>query len=110
MNDDFNTAKAISVIFDFIGFVNKHIKREKIDVESLKEYKRFVFDLCGILGLKIEVRGSIIDNGEVEELINKRKLARENKDFTLADKIRKNLDARGIILEDTAYGTKWSKK
>ncbi len=110
LNDDFNSAKAIGVIFEFIGFVNKHIQKGKIDVESLKDYKKFIFELCGVLGILIEVTASGVDEDDIEQLIAKRQSARESKDYAGADRIRKELDARGIILEDTAYGTKWSKK
>ncbi|MBI5701167.1 cysteine--tRNA ligase [Candidatus Saganbacteria bacterium] len=116
MDDDFNTAKAIGIVFEFIGFVNKHIKREKIDTGSLKEYKKLIFELCGILGLKIEDRessiknqASSIDNPDIEKLISERNEARASKNFKRADEMRKQLLGSGIILEDTAYGTKWSK-
>lgn len=110
MNEDFNTALAIGVIFDFISFINKHVKSQKIDVESLKRYKAFLFELCGVLGVLIDVNeGGFLDKDEIEKLIEARNSARENKNFKQADEIRNRLFARGIILQDTAFGTKWSK-
>lgn len=114
MDDDFNTAKALGVIFEFISFVNKHIKRGKIDVESLKDYKRFIFELCGVLGINLELRTLSTEHGaqveDVEKLIEDRSSAKKEKNFKRADEIRKLLNEQGIILEDTPYGTKWSRK
>ena len=51
-----------------------------------------------------------IGDGEVEAKINERKQARLNKDYALGDKIRKELEAKGVILEDTKEGTSWRRK
>ncbi|OGC22780.1 cysteine--tRNA ligase [candidate division WOR-1 bacterium RIFOXYC2_FULL_37_10] len=110
MDDNFNTAAAISVIFEFIHFINEHIKNSKIDYISLKKYKALLFELCGILGLLlVNEKTQEIDAEDIEKLISERDQARKIKEFALADEIRKMLLARGIILEDTAYGTKWRK-
>src|SRR3989339_1304693 len=104
MDDNFNTAAAISVIFEFIHFINEHIKNSKIDYISLKKYKALLFELCGILGLLlVNEKTQEIDAEDIEKLISERDQARKIKEFALADEIRKMLLARGIILEDTAY-------
>ena len=65
-------------------------------------------ELCGVLGIeKPEERGA--DDEEIESLIEKRQAARKNKDFKEADRIRDELKARGIVLEDTPQGVKWRR-
>ncbi len=108
MNDDFNAAGAIGMIFELVRFINEHVKEEKIDKESLEDDKKMLLELCGILGLKIEHRAESIEH-RVEELIKERELARKNKNFKRADEIRDELKINGIIIEDTPFGAKWIK-
>ncbi|HSR03863.1 MAG TPA: cysteine--tRNA ligase [Proteiniclasticum sp.] len=108
MDDDFNTADAISVIFELIRDVNI-----KINEQTSKELVKFTIDLLVDLGSPLGIMqhplgGSLEE--EVEKLIEQRKEARKNRDFALADKIRDDLAADGIILEDTPNGVRWSKK
>lgn len=100
MNDDFNTAEAIGVLFD----LNKFINTEKTGQELLVK-------LCGILGLTFsrETFGENELANRVETLIDERNLARKNKDFKRADEIRNQLLGDGIALEDTADGTRWHR-
>jgi cysteinyl-tRNA synthetase len=70
--------------------------------------KKVVVELCGVLGLKLESKEWNVEHGaQVQTLIDEREAARKRKDFARADQIRKELEGRGIILEDTSYGTKW---
>ncbi|MBI5699896.1 cysteine--tRNA ligase [Candidatus Saganbacteria bacterium] len=108
MDDDFNSAAAVGVIFETVHFINEHIKEKKIDRDSLQADKDKLLEFCGVLGLKIENRKSKIEN-RIEDLIAEREAARKNKDFKRADAIRKELLADGIIIEDTPYGAKWRK-
>jgi cysteinyl-tRNA synthetase len=106
MDDDFNTADAISVIFDLIKDINTNI-----NVESSKELVKYALDLIKELGLPLGIlqkstKVSLED--EIEELIAKRQEARKNKDWALSDKIRDDLKARGITLKDTPQGVRWS--
>ncbi|MCD2348417.1 cysteine--tRNA ligase [Clostridium guangxiense] len=108
MDDDFNTADAISVIFELIKDVNINM-----NINSSKELIRYALDTIRNLGrplgiLQKTTKKTIED--EVEELIQKRQEARKNKDFKLADKIRDDLSARGIVLEDTKAGVRWKYK
>lgn len=108
MDDDFNTADAISVIFELIKDVNINV-----NINSSKELITYALDTIRKLGkplgiLQKTTKKSIED--EVEELIEKRQEARKNKDFKLADEIRDDLSARGIVLEDTKAGVRWKYK
>jgi len=128
MDDDFNTAGAVAAIFEMIHFFNKAMDEGEVERECLEEMKKSVLDLCGILGLEIKpviyimpepaTHGVSSENVElivkeeketIEELVMERERARKTKDFSRADQIRDQLKEKGIILEDTPYGTKWSR-
>ncbi len=112
MNDDFNSPVLIAQLFEAVKYVNLLIdKKETLIAEDLEEFKAtinvFVFD---VLGLQNEVQQDSSDkiSGVVEMLINMRKDARDNKDWTLSDKIRDELAALGIQLKDGKDGTTFS--
>jgi cysteinyl-tRNA synthetase len=106
MDDDFNTADAISVIFELIREMNI-----RIDENSSKEIVAFAMDLLKELGSPIGIMqnplGGTLET-EVEALIEERQKARKEKNFALSDKIRDDLAARGVVLEDTPQGVRWS--
>ncbi|MGB4589140.1 MAG: cysteine--tRNA ligase [Clostridiaceae bacterium] len=108
MDDDFNTADGISVIFELIRDVNVKIN-EHSSVELVKFVMSLLKDLGTPLGIMQNELGGTLEE-EVEELIKLRNEARKNKDFALSDKIRDDLTGKGIILEDTAQGVRWSFK
>lgn len=107
MDDDFNTADAITAIFDLIREVNSNVT-----IESSKELCEKVLELIRELGgplgmLQKSTKGSLEE--EIEGLIEARQQARKDRNFALADKIRDDLKARDIILEDTPQGVRWKK-
>ncbi|MDW8800198.1 cysteine--tRNA ligase [Clostridium sp. A1-XYC3] len=107
MDDDFNTADAISVIFDLAREINTNI-----GTSSSKELVEYSLDLIRELGeplgiLQVSKRGNLEE--EIERLIEQRQQARKNKDWALSDKIRDDLKAQGIILEDTPQGVRWKR-
>ena len=106
MDDDFNTADAISAIFEIVRLSNSTISEA-----STKAYVSYVKEtmdkLCDVLGIITEKKEEILDS-EVEDLIAKRQQARKDKNFALADEIRGQLLDMGIILEDTREGVKWN--
>ncbi|MCX7695351.1 MAG: cysteine--tRNA ligase [Caloramator sp.] len=107
MDDDFNTADAISVIFDMVRDINSNI-----NLESSKEIAKKALNLIRELGsplaiLQKNTKESLDE--EIEKLIEERQKARKEKNFALADKIRDDLKARGIILEDTPQGVRWKR-
>ncbi len=107
MDDDLNTADAIAAIFELVRDINTLVTPESST--DLIEYAIEEFDeLTGILGIVYD-RKKVEINIDVEKLIEERNAARKNKDFALADKIRDDLKAQGIILEDTPQGVKWHK-
>lgn len=105
MDDDFNTADAITVLFELCKSINTNVS-----INSSKELVQKCLDIIRELGkplgiLQKSTKGNL--EAEVEELIAKRQEARKNKDFALADKIRDDLKERGIILKDTPQGVRW---
>ncbi len=107
MDDDFNTADAISSIFELVKFTNT-----TVNGESSKEYLTYLFDLIvqlsDILGIIVNKDEGNLEE-EVEALIEARQVARKNKDFARADEIRDELLQMGIVIEDTREGVKWKK-
>ena len=107
MDDDLNTADAISVIFELVKFVNM-TALESSSKEYLASLKEKIVLLTDILGIKVEKKEELLD-ADIEALIEERQAARKAKDFKRADEIRDELSAKGIILEDTRAGVKWKR-
>ncbi len=107
MDDDFNTADAISAVFELVKYANTqadHGMGRKLAVELEQNLLTF----CNILGINTEIKEELLDS-EIEELIEQRQMARKAKDFAKADAIRAELLEKGILLEDTREGVKWKK-
>ena len=107
MEDDLNTADAISTIFELVKFTNSNITAEsaKSLVEKALDTIR---QLCDVLGIITKVEKEILDS-DIEALIEERQAARKAKNFARADEIRDTLATQGIILEDTREGVKWKR-
>ena len=107
MEDDFNTADAISVIFELVKFANTTVN-ENSSKSYAKALKEKIVKLSDVLGIIAEKEDEILDN-EIEQLIAERQTARKDKDFARADEIRGILLDKGIVLEDTREGVKWKR-
>ena len=107
MEDDFNTADAISSIFELVKYTNTKAS-ESSSKEFLTQLKKEILMLSDICGLIVEKEDEILDD-EIEALIQERQDARKAKNFARADEIRDNLLKQGIILEDTREGVKWKR-
>nr|WP_317334088.1 cysteine--tRNA ligase [uncultured Romboutsia sp.] len=107
MEDDLNTADAVSAIFELSKFTNTNVN----EISSL-EFAKMCLDkfneLTEVLNIVNKKNDDILDK-DIEDLIQKRADAKKNKDFKLADDIRQELLDKGIILEDTRQGTKWKR-
>jgi len=111
MNDDFNTAKALTQFFELIRIGNEAITK-KSSKETLRKILETVTELGGVLGLfkKLEKheKNDLID--EIERLIQERNLARKNREWKKADEIRERLKKMGIVLRDYPEGTIWIRE
>ena len=113
MDDDFNTAGAVAVLFDLVREANRAVASGALCATS--EYFASILWTLGsrVLGFRLEMDTGGDENvtaGVVQMLIDQRNDARKTKNFAQADVIRKRLDEIGILLEDTPQGTKWRFK
>ena len=106
MDDDLNTADAITAIFELVSFVNTTAKDES-SKEYVEECLAIFSELTGVLNI-IQKKDDV-DEEKINELIEKRTAAKKNKDFAESDRIRDELKAMGIELLDTRQGTTWTK-
>lgn len=107
MDDDLNTADAISVIFELIKYTNINVTNDTPKATVDKALST-VEKLCDVLGIITEKEEELLDS-DIEALINERQAARKAKDFAKADEIRNKLADMGITLLDTREGVKWKR-
>lgn len=107
MDDDLNTADAISVIFELIKYTNINITAET-PKKTIDMALATIEKLCDVLGIITEQEEELLDS-DIEALIQERQEARKAKNFARADEIRNMLSDMGIILEDTREGVKWKR-
>ncbi|MEH7083379.1 cysteine--tRNA ligase [Neobacillus drentensis] len=107
MDDDFNTAKAISVLFDLSKLANYYLLEKNTAISVIDAFTKQFEDLFHVLGLTIE-KEEMLDE-EIDALIEKRIQARKDRNFQLSDQIRDQLKEMNIILEDTPQGTRWKR-
>ena len=107
LDDDFNSPKAISIIFELISELNKSSN------ENLANEIYSVLKVIGLMAIPQEeffIKSSKIDQDHIEKLVEKRMQAKKQKDYQKADELRSEIDSLGVILEDTPDGTVWRIK
>ena len=114
MRDDLNTAGALGAVFELVRALNSAIDAGEVGQDDLPGIRE-AFDqfdrVLGILSLRrTEDEQPPVPLAEIEQAIADRKAARERRDFAAADRIRNDLAARGVLLEDSAGGTRWKRK
>jgi cysteinyl-tRNA synthetase len=108
MDDDLNTAGALAALFDLVTEVNTTLA--EAPSKAAAEAAAVLFDeITDVLGILYNRKEQSID-AEIEALIAQRQQARKDKNFALADQIRDELKAQGILLEDTPQGVKWKRE
>ncbi len=117
MDDDFNTAEALVVLFDLAHEINRVRDTDPVQAQSLAQTLRALGTILGLLQRDPDhfLQGSTtvqggLSSARIEELITQRNLARSNKDFPEADRIREELETHGVILEDGDNGTRWRRQ
>ena len=108
MNDDFNTPKALSILFSFANEIKNNTKTKL--KKNVVIYKGLGL-ILGFFSKPLEKKNmeTKISNAEIDNLVSERILAKKNKNFERADEIRGYLNRNGIILEDDSDGTRWRK-
>ena len=107
MSDDFNTAGAISFIFEMVKLANSEITEDS-SLELIEKVSGSILALCDVLGIEGKKEEELLDL-DIEEKIEERNQARANKDFARSDAIRDELLEKGIVLEDTREGVRWKR-
>lgn len=107
MEDDINTADAISVLFELVRDLNSNLDANS-SKPAIMAGQNLFSELAGVLGLAVKEKETNLD-AAVEDLIAQRQAARKAKDFKRSDEIRDELLVMGIVLEDTREGVKWKK-
>lgn len=107
MDDDFNTADAISTVFEMVKRANITVTKESA-AAYIRRVKELLEKLLEVLGIHAERKEESLD-ARVEALIEERQIARKEKNYARADEIRAELTAMGILLEDTKEGVKWKR-
>ena len=107
MDDDLNTADALAAVFNLVKDINIMLG-ENPAKNTIQAALDMFNELTEVLGL-VYVREEELLDADIEDLIEQRTLARKNKDFATADRIRDELKEKGIILEDSAAGVKWRR-
>ncbi len=120
MDDDFNTAEALAVLFEMTNAINIEMEQKELDLVKLSYMSRTLVRLGQVLGLfapgsalrtaEDKLKGKNISVPEVERLLARREEYRRQKKWAESDQVRDELLAKGIILEDTAHGTRWKVK
>ncbi|MFD2760751.1 cysteine--tRNA ligase [Lentibacillus juripiscarius] len=108
MDDDFNTANAIAVLFDITKEANRYLEQEHTSVRVIEAFQTSIETLLDVLGVQLEQEEELLD-ADIEALLKEREEARRNRNFARADEIRDSLREKDIILEDTPQGTRWKR-
>ncbi len=109
MDDDLNTADAVSAVFELVRDINTSVITDAPAKELVELATKLFDELTGVLGLVYNRKTESLDD-EIEKLIEARTQARKERNWAEADRIRDELKAQGIVLEDTPQGVKWHKE
>jgi len=110
MDNDFNTADALAIVFEWVRESNGYLRNEKVSVEGIQMYLDLFKEFEEVLGLPFTQGEQDLLDEEIDSLIQERMDARKARDFARADEIRDLLTGKGIILEDTPQGVRWRRK
>lgn len=108
MDDDFNVQNALSIMYDLATILNNHLQKDQVDKPALKRAKKLLIAWLEIFGVSFKEEQAENDD-EIEKLIAQRDEARKNKDWAESDRLRDELQAKGIVIEDTPQGTRWHR-
>jgi cysteinyl-tRNA synthetase len=116
MDDDFNTPRALAVLFELTSELNKAIREGDDQAPALAAQLKRLASMIGLLEqspkafLQGEAAEGELNAEQIEALIDQRNQARKDKDFAEADRVRDVLTANGIVLKDSREGTSWYRE
>ncbi|MYU59293.1 cysteine--tRNA ligase [Lactobacillus salivarius] len=108
MDNDFNVQNGISVVYEMAKQLNVYSEKEKVYTDTINNLINIYKKVVEIFGISFNEEKELLDD-TIEQLIQERNEARKNKNFKRSDEIRDLLKEQGIILEDTAQGTRWKR-
>jgi cysteinyl-tRNA synthetase len=108
LNDDFNTPEALACVFELVNLGNKNIAKAGF-VFGVKRALDEMLNILGVSLSRVKINTKITQD-KIKLMMQNRALAKQAKDYLLADKIRKELEEQDVILEDTKEGTTWRRK
>ena len=108
MDDDFNVQNGITVVYEMAKQLNVYSEKEKVYTDTINNLINIYKKVVEIFGISFSEEKELLDD-TIEQLIQERNEARKNKNFKRSDEIRDLLKEQGIILEDTAQGTRWKR-
>jgi cysteinyl-tRNA synthetase len=111
MDDDFNAPKGLAALFDLVNWANRIFDGDepKRIIKLLSAYD-LILEICTVFNLGLDVVGGDMTDADIDAKVNERSCAKVAKDYALADKLRKELEAHGVIIEDSKTGTTWRRK
>ena len=110
MDDDFNTANAVTAWYDLSKLANKYVLENTTSTKVIQRFKEVYHIFSDVLGVPLEGKeNDVLLDEDIEKLIEERNEARKNKDFARADEIRDMLKEQNIILEDTPQGVRFRR-
>lgn len=107
MDDDFNAANGITVVYELAKWLNSYSEQEKVSAVVIASALEEFTKMLNVFGIEFQTAG-LLDE-EIDQLIEERNQARKDKNFTRSDEIRDQLKEQGIILEDTPQGVRWRR-
>lgn len=109
MDDDINVQNGLAVIYELAKFMNIYSEQAQVSLADLQLLETAFLEMTAVLGLEFTTQAGD-DDAKIDQMVKDRDLARKNKDFQTSDALRDELQAMGIILEDTPQGTRWKRK
>jgi cysteinyl-tRNA synthetase len=109
MDDDFNTANGISVLFELSKLANYYLMEKNTSVQVIEAFTKEFEELFRVLGLSLDFQKEELLDEDIDRMIEQRNQARKERNFQLADEIREKLKEMNIILEDTPQGIRWKR-
>lgn len=106
MDDDINVANGMTIVYEFVKWMNQYSKEDTVQQNVATAALQLLSEWMTIFGIQLEKEKKLLDS-EIEALIAERTAARKERNFARSDEIRDELKQKGIILEDTAQGTRW---